>query len=182
MGKSKFCYGKAFPFFKPVNNQSLALRRLLTSENTAMTLVRTVLYWTHSFTHPFIHSFSIHLANTSEHLLCARYWPTWWGYNGEPNETPSGTTLDDFISLCLFPWVLRMLLQGRHYYCHFLDEGTRRTDVKAKIPEPVNSKEGTQPLGLTPKLVLIPLVCCHYFGSMKIKGIVWKLFSGFIPN
>ena len=65
-----------------------------------------------------------------------------------------------------------MLLQGRHYYRHVLDEGTRRTDVKAKVPESVNSKEGTQPLGLTPKLVLIPLVCCHHFGSMKIKGIV----------
>ena len=29
MGKNKFSYDKAFPFFKPVNNQSVALQRLL---------------------------------------------------------------------------------------------------------------------------------------------------------
>ena len=29
MGKNKFSYDKAFPFFKSVNNQSVALKRLL---------------------------------------------------------------------------------------------------------------------------------------------------------
>lgn len=116
----------------------------------------------------------------SEHLLLPGTVLGAEKHDSKQNKDYSSTTFE-FIPLCLFHQVLTMLLQGKYHYLHFIDGGTRDTEVKAKVLEPVDSKgKDSKPLELIPKLVFILLDSCHCFGSMQIKENNLKtIFKGF---
>lgn len=90
MGKNNFGNNKEFSFFKPLNNEPVFTKTLM-SDNTAIPLAR-VIHWAHSFIHSFVQC-SLKL------LLRISTVQDDGEYNSKQNKNPSGITLDDFISL-----------------------------------------------------------------------------------